>query len=308
MHANLNERLYLIRLIEQARGAPLLTYFLHDSALIAEDAILPLHDKLAALGPQPRLDVFLYSRGGFTEITWKVVSLLREFCDHLGLLIPHRAHSGATLIALAADEIVMGPISELSATDPARGHYLLPKGPDGKPASVSVEDLRRVIEWVQMTTDNASQVLPVLFQYVHPLAIGALEQSHELVRRIARKALLTHWDPVEHAEQIDRIVITLNGGLHSSAYPISRKEARDELGLPVVYADPELWSRMWQLYGAYQQAIYYEEQVAGHPNTIQRWLCIIETAARSTGLRQTVLREGMQERILEARWETFTRD
>jgi hypothetical protein len=307
LHQNVNERLYLIHAIEQERGSRVLVYFLHDSAVIADDAILPLYDKLEALGWQQRLDVVLYSRGGFAEVSWKVISLLREYTDFLGVIIPYRAHSGATLIALAADEVVMGPVSELSATDPARGHYLLPKGPDGQSGKVSVEDLRRALEFINWRSEDAAGVLSVLFQQVHPLAVGALQQSSDLVELIARKALMTHWNPIEKADEIDRVVLTLNGGLHSPIYPVSRREAR-ELGLPITDAEPRIWPRLWQLHNVYQQMLHTEWPVEGRPGAVQRYLCIIETAQRTTGLRQIFVREAGGERVLEARWETTVRD
>ncbi|HID85860.1 MAG TPA: hypothetical protein EYP55_00580 [Anaerolineae bacterium] len=307
MKENLNQRLGLIQQIEQERGSRLLVYFLHDKAMIADDAVLHLYDKLEAMGWQPRLDLFLQSRGGFTEITWKIISLLWEFGDHLGVLVPYRAHSGATLIALAADEIVMGPISELSSTDPARGHYLLPKGPDGKPVNVSVQDLRRCVEFVKREAGEGADFISALFQHIHPLAIGALEQSHELVRLIARKALLTHWDEAEKGEAIERIVDTLNGRLHSHIYPLSRREAKEGLGLPVVYPSPDLWQRMWRLYLAYQGVVYTEHPVEGKEGAVRRILCLIETRERTTALRQTVAREKGRERVLEMRWETMAR-
>ncbi|MFQ6059523.1 MAG: hypothetical protein ACE5MB_11665 [Anaerolineae bacterium] len=297
----------LIQQIERERSSRLLVYFLHDKAMIADDAVLHLYDKLGAMGRQPRLDLFLQSRGGFTEITWKIISLLREFGDHLGVLVPYRAHSGATLIALAADEIVMGPISELSSTDPARGHYLLPKGPDGKPVNVSVQDLRRCVEFVKREAGEETDFISALFQHIHPLAIGALEQSHELVRLIARKALLTHWDEGEKGEAIEKIVDTLNGRLYSHIYPLSRREAKEDLGLPIVYPSPGLWQRMWQLYVACQQVVYTERPVKGKAGAVQRTLCLIETRERTTTLRQTLAREKGKERVLEVRWETAVR-
>ena len=307
MQRNLNERLYLIHAIEQERGSRVLAYFLHDSALIADDAILPLYDKLEGLGQQARLDLVVYSRGGYTEVSWKIISLLREYADFLAVLVPYRAHSGATLIALGADEIVMGPLSELSAIDPIRGHYLLPAGQDGQPGKVSAQDLQRALEFVGSRTEDAASIIPALFQHIHPLAIGALRQSYDLVELIARKALMLHWDPVEKADDIDRVVLTLNGGLHSPVYPLSRREAR-EMGLPVTDAEPGLWARLWQLYGAYQQIVHAEWPVEGRPGVVQRYLCILETTQRTTGLRQVFMREATGERVLEARWETSTRE
>ena len=307
MQENLNQRLGLIQQIERERGARLLAYFLHDKAIIADDAVLHLYDKLEAMRWQPRLDLFLQSRGGFTEIAWKIISLLREFADHLGVLVPYRAHNGATLIALAADEIVMGPVSELSSTSPARGHYLLPKGPDDNPGNVLVQDLRRCVEFARREAGEGADVIPALFQHIHPLAIGALEESHDLVRLIARKALLTHWDEAEKGEVIERVVETLGSQLHSPIYPLSRREAREELGLPIVHPPPGLWQRMWQLFLAYHRVVYTEHPVEGREGVVQRTLCLIETRERTTALRQIVAREEGRERAVEMRWETIVR-
>ncbi|MBU0734226.1 MAG: hypothetical protein KKG10_08760, partial [Proteobacteria bacterium] len=45
--------------------------------------------------------------------------MLREFCEKLAVLVPFRAHSAGTTLALGADEIVMGPLGELGPVDPS---------------------------------------------------------------------------------------------------------------------------------------------------------------------------------------------
>ena len=46
------------------------------------------------------------------------MSLFREFAKRFCVLIPYRAYSAASLIALGADEIVMHPYGNLGPTDP----------------------------------------------------------------------------------------------------------------------------------------------------------------------------------------------
>ncbi|MFN8473072.1 MAG: hypothetical protein U0822_12865 [Anaerolineae bacterium] len=304
MQAQRADRLALIRAIEAERRSRVLSYVMAEGTIIADDAVLPIYYRLAAMGRCPRLDLYIVSRGGITEVCWKLVTLLREFTDHLGIIVPYRAHSGGTLIALGADEIVMGPMSELGATDPARSHFLLPSGGDGQPAPVSVEDLRRCIEFIRREGGGHTDFVTALFSYIHPLAIGALEQSHALVERIARKALATHWDAEARAEDIERVVVTLNGRLHSHTYPIGRAEARDDLGLPVVDAAPSLWARVWALYEQYQ-AGFGMVLPGSSPDIRRRCVCIVETTDGATSAYQMLRAANGVEQVVGGAWETI---
>jgi Serine dehydrogenase proteinase len=73
-----------------------------------------------------------------------IVNLVREFYKKLSVLIPFRAHSAATLIALGADEIVMTRLGQLSPVDLSVTSPLNPSvpGPQNSPnlVPVSVED------------------------------------------------------------------------------------------------------------------------------------------------------------------------
>lgn len=64
------------------------------------------------------IDLLLETNGGLTDAAEKVVSILRDQVDDLRVIIPKRAKSNGTLLALAAREIVMGASSELGPIDP----------------------------------------------------------------------------------------------------------------------------------------------------------------------------------------------
>src|SRR5688500_19058032 len=111
------ERRRLIEAIGKRRESHVVTYVLSDrqgaAAQVADDAVRPLHDHLRPLGRVPRIDLFVYSTGGFTDVPWRIVTMIREHTDEFGVLVPYRAMSAATMVALGADEIVMGPKGEL---------------------------------------------------------------------------------------------------------------------------------------------------------------------------------------------------
>ena len=131
------QRNNLIASIERARSASLISYVLHDNAVIADDALSQIYDKLQTLHHQERIDLLLYARGGVTEVCWRLLGLLREYCDHLSVIVGTRVQGAGSLLALGADEVVMGPLSELGGVEAIRNHPLLPRAEGGQPVPVT---------------------------------------------------------------------------------------------------------------------------------------------------------------------------
>jgi hypothetical protein len=207
----------------------------------------PFEKILSDLGHVNKLDVFLRSTGGMAEVPWRIVSLLREFTDELGVIVDRLALSGATHIAISADDLVMTPFSALGSVDPTRQHPLLPKDANGNPIPTSVQDLKHLVQFVrdQLEKDQSYQpqdltlLLTEIFKYVDPLAIGALEQSYRLSKLISKKVLMSHRNPLSD-EQIKKIVDILSGEYYSHAFLISRADVESDLGLPITKPDAEL--------------------------------------------------------------------
>ncbi len=65
-----------------------------------------------------KLDLILHSPGGFPEAAEAIVAYLRSRFSHIRVIVPQLAMSAATMIACAADEIVLGKHSFLGPTDP----------------------------------------------------------------------------------------------------------------------------------------------------------------------------------------------
>jgi len=89
---------------------------LSEGALEAAD-VQALVNILLKVGEVDTLSVILHSPGGDGTVVERFVSLCRVQCKRFRVIIPHQAKSAATLISLGADEIVMGPTSELGPID-----------------------------------------------------------------------------------------------------------------------------------------------------------------------------------------------
>src|SRR5712671_3783993 len=67
------------------------------------------------------LDLVLHTPGGLVLAALQIAKAVREHKGKVTVFVPHYAMSGGTLIALAADEIVMDPNAVLGPVDPQVG-------------------------------------------------------------------------------------------------------------------------------------------------------------------------------------------
>lgn len=142
-------RVEIIKEIEKLRGSTVLCFLtsLRPNVLtqMADDAVRVCFDHLLLFPERPveKLDVFLCSNGGSGTVPWRLVALFREFAKSLSVLIPYRAYSAASLLALGADEIVMHPFAELGPIDPTVSNDFNPVEQNtGRRLGISVEDVR----------------------------------------------------------------------------------------------------------------------------------------------------------------------
>lgn len=260
----------LIKKIEDLRGSKVVTYITSDrpgpvNARVAMDVVPIISRQLRAIGKVDKLDLFLYSAGGDTMVPWRLVSMMREYCDKLSVLIPYKAHSAATMIALGADEIVMTDLSELSPIDPSTANVFNPvdpQNPQGR-IPISVEDVMAYFDLVKNKFGiKGDPELAIMFAkfteanpQIHPLALGNVNRTHNLIRMIARRLLKSHQSPIKE-EDVDKVVDDLTEKLYSHQYFIGRKEAKEDIGLTTVTnAGDDISKAMTDLYELYKSEI-----------------------------------------------------
>ena len=240
----LTERVELIKKIETQRGSSVLCLLTslrpNVPSAIADDAVRVFFDHLLLLPSRPveKLDIFLCSNGGSGTVPWRLVSLFREYAKSFNVLIPYRAYSAASLLALGGDEIVMHPFAELGPIDPTVSNEFNPKEEGtGRRLGISVEDVTAYVDFIKKTVgitheDELVKAIEVLAEKVHPLALGNVERFLSQSRMIARKILLTHMSKADQ-HIIEEIVENMASKLYFHGHPINRKEAKDDLKLKV---------------------------------------------------------------------------
>ncbi len=146
---------------------------------------------------------------------------------------------------MGANAIKMARAAQLGPVDPSREHPLLPKTPDGKAISISVQDLRHCMAFIRreagdsLDGDSFSKVIAALFREVHPLAIGSLEEAYALGRLVTKKMLEMHMDPAKDEGKINGIVEQMSDGFKSHAFAFGYREAK-RIGLKAEQASSDL--------------------------------------------------------------------
>ncbi len=230
--------------LEAARESRLLAYVTGDrpgmETQIHPEALDRIGDHVDGFARQKKISLYLYSRGGNTLAGWGIVNLLRQFCDELEVIVPAKAHSTATLIAMGADRIVMTKQATLGPIDPSINGPLNPQAP-GQPPNVripiSVEDVTAYFELAKnelgvRSDSDLSSVFAKLVEHVHPIALGNVYRARKQIKMLATRLLRLHMKGEDVEEKITHLIKFLCSESGSHDYTINRREA-ESLGLPI---------------------------------------------------------------------------
>jgi hypothetical protein len=248
-----------------------LSYWTSTSGSVCDNDVMALHDILQGAGPQKRLVLFVKSDGGSGMAALRMVHLLRRYTRRLTVVAPLNCASAATMLALGADTIAMGPLSYLTAVDTSLEHDLSPLDHTNNLVAVSHDEVERVIRlWRGSAGRGPSAVNPYqeLYKYLHPLVVGALDRASSLSLMLCREILGYHMRDKAKADRISR---RLNSSYPAHQYPITSREARS-LGLRVEDIDPTLDELLQELNLLYsemgQRAITDYDEENHHDNEI----------------------------------------
>jgi hypothetical protein len=220
----------VINRLASALGEPVVTYWNSANGSICSNDVIGLYGILQSMGKVDRLSLFIKSDGGSGEASLRMINLLRQNARQLTALVPLECASAATMLALGADKIRMGPLAHLSAVDTSLRHDLSPIDRDNDRVKVSQDELHRVVRlWHTQAGHEAVNPYQSLFGYVHPLVIGAVDRASALSTRLCVEILSYHMKDLEKAGQISS---TLNSEYPSHSYPITLREA-GRIGLNV---------------------------------------------------------------------------
>lgn len=252
-----SNRIELYKKLEEKLNSKLLVYITSDrpgfEASIAQDVIDIFINQLDKIGVTEKISLYLYTRGGDTAAAWNIINLLRQYCDTLQVVIPHKAHSAGTLISIGANSIIMTKQATLGPIDPSVNTPLNPPIPNAPPQNnypVSVEAVKGYLafakEELAIKDDLAlSNIMIKLSEHVHPLVLGQVYRARAQIKMLAEKLLTNQ---VTDSAKIKDIIAFLCSDSGSHDYTINRREAKNSLGLNIEKPDDEMYNIIKEIY------------------------------------------------------------
>lgn len=231
-------RLQCIRAFEQKRGSRVILLVHRQESVslfgIPVSRFINIEDSEQILRairltpPDVPIDLILHTPGGLVLATEQIARALIRHHAKVTVFVPHYAMSGGTMLAMAADEIVMDENAVLGPVDPQLGNY-------------AAASILQVLE-DKSVTDIDDQTL-----IMADLSRKAIRQVQTFVRELLEDS--TPRQKIDPAK-VDDIIAALTTGRVTHDYPISAEEALD-MGLPVKTGLP---TEIYALMDLYPQA------------------------------------------------------
>lgn len=228
----------------------------HFAAQIANDLLPIFYELLKGEEKEAEFDLLIYSSGGQIDSPWPIVNLIREYCTDFHIIVPWRAHSAATLIALGANKIDMGPLGSLSPIDPQLHIRPLEKK---DAVRAGVEDIYGyyllIKETLELDAQGRAEALKLLASRISPEILGQASRIRNEIRIVATNLLSLH---ITDSSRISGIVDKLVEKLHSHQYMINRTEAQ-QIGLPVDFLDEKSETLAFKIIQSYIDEVQMDE-------------------------------------------------
>lgn len=170
--------------------------------------------------PDVPIDLILHTPGGLVLAAEQIAYALQKHPAKVTVFVPHYAMSGGTLIALAADEIVMSENAVLGPVDPQLGQY---------PAA----SILKVLERKPIAEIDDETII------MADMADKALRQ----VKATVVDLLDDNMDP----QKAEELATLLSSGTWTHDYPLTVRQAQ-ELGLPISTDMPKQIVQLMTLY------------------------------------------------------------
>ncbi len=225
-------RIKMIRTFEERRGARLITMIHRQEAIsilgVPISRFINIEDSehvLRAIRLTPDdmpIDIVLHTPGGLVLASEQIAHALMRHPAKVTVFVPHYAMSGGTMIALAADEIVMDCNAVLGPVDPQLGQY---------PAASVVKVMKQKnVNCI----DDSTLILA-------DMAEKAIRQVEDFLSQILADKM--------SAEEARALAKVLTEGRWTHDYPITCDKLK-EMGLPI---NPDLPAAIYELMELYPQ-------------------------------------------------------
>ena len=248
-----DKRREIIQDIQKQTGRSLLCYVAVPEASISEEDVRYFQELVSPLEPGISIDLLMQSDGGDPWTAEKLVRMLWGAmkptdvsmpAGELRVVVPERARSTATLLALGANGIVMSDSSELGPIDP----QVPIRDREGNLGWHSVFDYLDAYKLAQegLRKSPKDPVSRAVFDRFDPVVAHACRQEEKHVRMRAENLLKRRGGNFTLAPS--QLMDTRKFPSHRQV--IDWETAKNDIGLNVEFMDSRdaLWKLLWGLY------------------------------------------------------------
>lgn len=249
-----------VELLTQKTHRPLLIYATACTAsgrtlpgnqtAIGPDDKIGFHDMIDKLQP-PKLDVLIHSPGGLVESAETIIEEIRRKFDDVRFIVPSYAKSAATIMAMAADEILIDEDAELGPIDPqmptANGYVAAEaiKEQFDKASKEILEDPAKLSIWI-----------PIL-QPMGPALLVQCDNALNLSKRLVTEWLTRYMFRGQADAATRAAAVAAYLGTHANFSSHGRRVKFEHLNnqafdlkITNLRSDAELYRKVWGVYCA----------------------------------------------------------
>ena len=255
---NTERRKDILASLEEKIGCPVISYIANekvDSQMEKEDIIMLSDFIEQASRKSNKIAIIINSLGGDADAVVKQIHILRDvFKDGIQILVPHRAKSAATLLAIGADKIIMGEQSELGPIDP----IIIFRDLSGNRIFVQAKAYLKSIDGAKelIKSEKDRDIRHTLMEkFSKQFDFSKMEYCREALRDFEKYGRIMLQNGVMKGMSQDdinnTIHILIDGEMHHEhTSSINAAEAIDKLKLNVEFWDmhDEKWKALWEYF------------------------------------------------------------
>jgi hypothetical protein len=233
----------------------------HQASGVNPADIVPFGDALAPIQKVKNLDLMIHTFGGSGETAEKIVEMCRNHCqEEFRVIVPNMAKSAGTLIALGADQIVMGYCSELGPIDP-QVRIVVGNSPQFVSAWTFIHARDNLIAQANQAIAKKESPSPFLQQLaaIDPVFVTHCEQLMTFAKQLGRKWIASRLaakgfskdDAEQQADKVIKFLSNVEEHITHGRLILARElksNCEPPLGIAELDEEDESWQLLWELY------------------------------------------------------------
>jgi hypothetical protein len=251
-------RRHLIRLVEKAFSARVVTYFTsfsQRSVQITDHDVEMLESILSVEHSGGKILMILNSPGGQALAAERMVNVCRAYSNNqFEVLVPHMAKSAATMICFGASRIHMSRTAELGPVDPQVPYWIDRQSDDQEPEYISADEyVRSYDKLIASASSGKVRRLEPYIQQLSKYDARHIEQLRSLLNlsadisvRLLKESMMANVAPKAIRKSIDIFLSQSRTGSHGR---MINHEGALRCGLDVKLVDLQspTWHTIWDL-------------------------------------------------------------